>query len=64
MAVQFGGPARRRWTPVHGRPAGETRHPLVAVAIAAPVAALLAVAFGGWHQLVVQAQSVAAMIGR
>jgi hypothetical protein len=40
------------------------RHPLVATAIAVPIAALLAVAFGGWHAVVVQASSVAGMLGR
>ncbi|AXI80675.1 hypothetical protein [Peterkaempfera bronchialis] len=64
MAAQFGGPVRRRWTPSAGRAAEETRHPLVAVAIALPFAVLLSVVFGGWHQVMVQAQSVAAMIGR
>jgi hypothetical protein len=64
MAVQFGGPVRRRGAQATARRAGETRHPLVAAAIALPVAVLLSVVFGGWHQLMVQAHSVAAMIGR
>ncbi|MFC0598702.1 hypothetical protein [Streptomyces palmae] len=41
-----------------------TRHPLVAVAMAMPVAALLAVAFGGWEAVVIQASSVAEVLGR
>ncbi|MEU1624588.1 hypothetical protein ABZ746_04410 [Streptomyces sp. NPDC020096] len=41
-----------------------TRHPLVAVAMAAPLAVLLAVACGGWHAVVVQASSVAGLMGR
>lgn len=64
MAAQFGGPVRRRGVASTTRRTGENRHPLVAAAIALPVAVLLSVAFGGWHQLVVQTQSVAAMIGR
>ncbi len=40
------------------------RHPLVATAMAVPIAVLLAVAFGGWHAVVVQASSVAGMLGR
>jgi hypothetical protein len=43
---------------------GSTRHPLVAAAMAAPVALLLAVACGGWHAVVVQASSVAGAMGR
>ena len=45
------------------RPAGP-RHPLVAVAMAAPLALLLAVACGGWHAVVLQASSVAGAMGR
>ncbi len=40
------------------------RHPLVAAAMAAPLAVLLAVACGGWHAVVVQASSVAGLMGR
>ncbi len=61
MSVYTGGPVRRR------RPSdrsGETRNPLVALAIALPVAALLAFAFGGWSQFTVQAVSVVHLIGR
>ena len=49
------------------RPTGRrtgTRHPLVAVAMAAPLAVLLAVAFGGWDAVVIQASSVAGLMGR
>ncbi|MFF0262010.1 hypothetical protein ACFYR2_24715 [Streptomyces microflavus] len=45
------------------RPSG-TRHPLVATAMVLPLAALLAVAFGGWDAVVTQASSVAVMLGR
>ena len=41
-----------------------TRHPLIAAAMAVPLAVLLAVGFGGWHAVVVQASSVAGLIGR
>ena len=43
---------------------GATRHPLVAIAMAVPLALLLAVACGGWHAVVVQASSVAGAMGR
>ncbi|MBC2879462.1 MULTISPECIES: hypothetical protein [Streptomyces] len=46
-----------------GRPA-DNRHPLVALAIVLPCAAVLAVAFGGWDAVVTQASSVAGMLGR
>ena len=58
MAVPTEGPVRRR------SDAGETRSPWVALAIALPVAALLAVAFGGWGQFVSQATVVAHLVGR
>ncbi|PCG81714.1 hypothetical protein CIB93_33870 [Streptomyces sp. WZ.A104] len=45
------------------RPSG-TRHPLVATAMVLPLAALLAVVFGGWEAVVTQASSVAVMLGR
>jgi hypothetical protein len=41
-----------------------TRHPLVALAIALPLAVLLAVGFGGWQAVVTQASSVAGLMGR
>ncbi|MGP3999686.1 hypothetical protein [Streptomyces sp. 8N706] len=40
------------------------RHPLVAAAMVLPLAALLVVAFGGWEAVVVQASSVAGILGR
>ncbi|MFI6349648.1 hypothetical protein [Streptomyces sp. NPDC050560] len=40
------------------------RHPLVAVAMVLPLAALLAVVFGGWDAVVAQASSVGVMLGR
>ncbi|MBH1936806.1 hypothetical protein I5Q34_21445 [Streptomyces sp. AV19] len=53
-----------RATDVFGdRPSG-TRHPLVALAMVLPVAAVLAVVFGGWDTVVTQASSVAGMLGR
>ena len=58
MSVHTGGPARRR------RESDGTRNPLVALAIALPVAALLAFAFGGWTQFAVQATSVVHLMGR
>ncbi|NUS11815.1 MAG: hypothetical protein HOY69_10505 [Streptomyces sp.] len=45
------------------RPAG-TRHPLVAAAMVLPLAALLAYFFGGVDAVVVQASSVAGLMGR
>ncbi|MCW2871088.1 hypothetical protein [Actinacidiphila oryziradicis] len=42
----------------------DTRHPLVAAAMAAPLAVLLAVVFGGWQAVVTQASSVAGLMGR
>lgn len=47
-----------------GRQPSGTRHPLVAVAMVLPLAALLAVVFGGWEAVVTQASSVAGMLGR
>lgn len=48
------------------RPAAapSTRHPLVAAAMVLPLAAFLAVIFGGWDAVVLQASSVAGMLGR
>lgn len=53
-----------RTTDVLGDPSADTRHPLVALAMVLPVAAVLAVAFGGWDTVVTQASSVAGMLGR
>ncbi len=41
-----------------------TRHPLVAAAMVLPLAMVLAVVFGGWEAVVVNASSVAGLIGR
>jgi len=58
VSVQMEGRTRRR-NKLEG-----SRNPLVALAIALPVAALLAFAFGGWSQFEVQATSVVHLIGR
>ncbi|WP_370099006.1 hypothetical protein [Streptacidiphilus sp. MAP12-20] len=58
MAMQTEGPARRRRTTTEG-----TRNPFVALAIALPVAALLAYAFGGWHQFAMQANTMVQLMG-
>ena len=57
MSVQLEERARRP------RKLDGSRNPLVALAIALPVAALLAFAFGGWSQFAVQATSVAHQMG-
>ena len=57
VSVETTARARRR------RRLESTRNPLVALAIALPVAALLAFAFGGWSQFAVQATSVAHQMG-
>ncbi|MFI9204422.1 hypothetical protein [Streptomyces sp. NPDC053048] len=49
---------------VFGQRPSPTRHPLVAAAMVLPLAAFLAVAFGGWDAVVTQASSVAGMLGR
>ncbi|KUJ66628.1 hypothetical protein ACZ90_35040 [Streptomyces albus subsp. albus] len=54
----------RKGAGVFGGQRPGTRHPLVAVAMVVPVAALLAVAFGGWEAVVTQASSVAGVLGR
>ncbi|MFD9813649.1 hypothetical protein [Streptomyces sp. NPDC059080] len=59
---------RARWRervvpPGVRRPSG-TRHPLVAVAMALPLAVLLSVVFGGWEAVMTQASSVAVLLGR
>jgi hypothetical protein len=58
VSVQIEGRARSR------RRLQGSRNPLVAIAIALPVAALLAFAFGGWSQFAVQATSVVHLVGR
>ncbi|MGW7354919.1 hypothetical protein [Streptomyces sp. Z26] len=47
-----------------GTRSGDRRHPLVAAAMVLPLAAVLAVAFGGVDAVVVQASSVAGLLGR
>lgn len=54
---------RRAYAAFGVRPSG-TRHPLVATAMVLPLAALLAVVFGGWDAVVTQASSVGVMLGR
>ncbi|MQY11933.1 hypothetical protein SRB5_20530 [Streptomyces sp. RB5] len=39
------------------------RHPVVALAMVLPLAALLTVAFGGWEAVALNASSVAGMMG-
>ncbi|MER6118287.1 hypothetical protein E6R60_17450 [Streptomyces sp. A0642] len=55
---------RRAYASFGGRPSSGTRHPLVATAMVLPLAALLAVVFGGWEAVVTQASSVGVMLGR
>ncbi len=40
------------------------RHPLVATAMALPLAALLLLVFDGWNTVATQASSVGVMLGR
>lgn len=58
--------ARRRLSAVatSGAGRGGQRHPLVAVAMVLPMAALFAVAFGGAEAVLAQASSVAGMLAR
>ncbi|WP_344321894.1 hypothetical protein [Streptomyces macrosporus] len=42
---------------------GSRRHPLVAIAMVLPLAALLAVVFGGVEAVITQASSVAGLLG-
>ncbi|QKW10618.1 hypothetical protein HUT18_03305 [Streptomyces sp. NA04227] len=58
-----GSTVRRTVTGLGVRPSG-TRHPVVAAAMVLPLAALLAVAFGGWDAVVTQASSVGVMLER
>ncbi|MEU4213288.1 hypothetical protein AB0F13_25430 [Streptomyces sp. NPDC026206] len=68
MAHIVGRPGHRahghRATDIFGERPSSTRHPLVAAAMVLPLAAFLAVAFGGWDAVVTQASSVAGMLGR
>ncbi|MEI7031956.1 hypothetical protein [Streptomyces pratensis] len=54
---------RKAYASFGARPSG-ARHPLVATAMVLPLAALLAVVFGGWEAVVTHASSVAVMLGR
>ncbi|MFD6419003.1 hypothetical protein [Streptomyces sp. NPDC060194] len=54
----------RKATAAFGGSRTGTRHPLVATLMVLPLAALLAVAFGGWDAVVTQASSVGVMLGR
>ncbi|MEC4018256.1 hypothetical protein [Streptomyces sp. H27-D2] len=54
---------RRMFAALGGRQSS-TRHPLVAAAMVLPLAVLLAVVFGGWEAVVIQASSVAGVLGR
>ncbi|MGW1835272.1 hypothetical protein [Streptomyces sp. BBFR2] len=55
---------RERVAPPAARRASGTRHPLLAVAMALPLALLLGVVFGGWEAVMTQASSVAVTLGR
>ncbi|GAA3194710.1 MULTISPECIES: hypothetical protein [Streptomyces] len=55
---------RARVAPLGVRRPSGTRHPLVAVAMVLPFAALLGVVFGGWEAVMTQASSVAVLLGR
>ncbi|MET7640520.1 hypothetical protein [Streptomyces sp. NPDC005438] len=54
---------RGRTTAATTRPS-DRRHPLVALAMVLPLAALLAVVFGGVEAVLTQASSVAGILGR
>ncbi|MEZ0089781.1 hypothetical protein [Streptacidiphilus sp. EB129] len=64
MSVYTGEPARRSSVRRSAERHQGSRNPLVALAIALPVAALLAFAFGGWSQFEVQATSVVHLMSR
>ncbi|MER6304310.1 hypothetical protein ABT247_32870 [Kitasatospora sp. NPDC001539] len=66
MAMQqTGTPRRRRPAFIQPQSAEQpTRHPAVALAIALPCAVLLVLLFGGWDQMVSQAEAVADLLGR
>ncbi|MFJ3823877.1 hypothetical protein [Streptomyces nodosus] len=55
---------RRAYSAAFGTGRPDRRHPLVAIAMVLPLAALLAYAFGGWDAVVAQASSVGEMLGR
>ncbi|MFJ8084573.1 hypothetical protein RKD23_006160 [Streptomyces sp. SAI-170] len=54
---------RRAYAAFHPRRTGR-RHPLVATAMALPLAALLLLVFDGWETVATQASSVGVMLGR
>jgi hypothetical protein len=64
MAERWVDRTRTRGAELFGGRSSATRHPLVAAAMVLPIAALLAVLFGGWEQVVTQASSVAGVMGR
>ncbi|WP_438294799.1 hypothetical protein [Streptomyces sp. HUAS TT7] len=55
---------RRAYSAAFGARRSGPRHPLVATVMVLPLAALLAVVFGGWDAVVTQASSVGVMLGR
>ncbi|MFD9485526.1 hypothetical protein [Streptomyces sp. NPDC059991] len=55
---------RRAYAAAFGVRRSGPRHPLVATAMALPLAALLTVVFGGWDAVATQASSVGVMLGR
>ncbi|MFG2383552.1 hypothetical protein [Streptomyces avermitilis] len=55
---------RKAYTAAFGTRRTGRRHPLVATAMALPLAALLLLVFDGWETVVTQASSVGVMLGR
>ncbi|MFF5446737.1 hypothetical protein [Streptomyces sp. NPDC012888] len=62
--AHIAGPGRKAFAFNAHQPASGKRHPLVAAAMVIPLATLLVVLFGGWEQVVTQASSVGALLGR
>lgn len=54
----------RKLLAVFGTGGSGRRHPALAAVMVMPLAVLLAVGFGGWDAVVVQASSVAVLLGR
>lgn len=54
----------RRLLALFGTGRSGRRHPVLAAVMVVPLAVLLAVGFGGWDAVVVQASSVAVLLGR
>lgn len=54
----------RRLLALLGTGGSGRRHPALAAVMVVPLAVLLAVGFGGWDAVVVQASSVAVLLGR